>query len=177
MNFSEIIKESSSKDWSLDIFTKRVVIFGCGNVLFGDDGFGPQVIEYLLAHYKLPEDVYVLDVGTSIRSILFDLLLSPQKPQKVILIDAVQFPERAPGEIFEIDVDGMPTSKTPDFSIHQGPTINFLKELKTLSQLDVHIVVVQAKYIPDQVEPGLSEEVQKAVPEMCIYLKQLWGQP
>ena len=67
MRFSDIIKETAPRDWSFEMFNKRVLIFGCGNVLFGDDGFGPQVVEYLTQHYKLPSDVYALDVGTSIR--------------------------------------------------------------------------------------------------------------
>ena len=58
------------------IFDKSVVVFGCGNILYGDDGFGPAVIKHLQENYPLPADVLVLDVGTSIRDILFDLVLS-----------------------------------------------------------------------------------------------------
>jgi len=177
MRFSDIIKETAPRDWSLAMFNKRVLIFGCGNVLFGDDGFGPQVVEYLTQHYKLPADVYALDVGTSIRNILFDLLLSPQRPQRLILIDAIQIKNKRPGEIFEIDIDTLPPSKIPDLSLHQGPTVNFLQELKRLGQVQIHIVVVQAKEIPEIVKPGLSKEVKAAIPKMCQYLKQLWELP
>ena len=31
------------------------VIFGCGNLIMGDDGFGPAVIEELKENYQLPE--------------------------------------------------------------------------------------------------------------------------
>ncbi len=177
MRFSDIIKETAPRDWSLEMFNKRVLIFGCGNVLFGDDGFGPQVVEYLMQHYKLPSDVYALDVGTSIRNVLFDLLLSPQRPQRLILIDAIQIKNKRPGEIFEIDIDTLPPSKIPDFSLHQGPTVNFLQELKRLGQVQIHIMVVQAKEIPEIVKPGLSKEVKAAIPKMCQYLKQLWELP
>ena len=30
-----------------ELETKRVLILGCGNVLMGDDGFGPAVVEQL----------------------------------------------------------------------------------------------------------------------------------
>jgi hydrogenase maturation protease len=39
-------------------------ILGLGNVLMGDDGFGPFVVETLLAGYDFPANVSVIDVGT-----------------------------------------------------------------------------------------------------------------
>ena len=39
-------------------------VLGLGNVLMGDDAFGPWVIEELLARWEFPEDVTLLDVGT-----------------------------------------------------------------------------------------------------------------
>src|SRR5512135_1280276 len=101
-----------------DFFDKSLLIFGCGNVLLGDDGFGPAVIEHLGNNYLLPESVLIMDVGTSIRDILFDLMLSEQRPQKLVVIDAVDYPNRRPGEIFEIPVEGVPAQKISDFSLH-----------------------------------------------------------
>ena len=39
-------------------------VIGLGNVLMGDDGFGPFVIETLLAEYDFAESVSVIDAGT-----------------------------------------------------------------------------------------------------------------
>ena len=78
------------------MFEKRLLIFGCGSILWGDDGFGPAVVQRLNDKYNLPDDVLVLDVGTSIRDILFDLALSEVKPQKLIIVDAVEYPDHAP---------------------------------------------------------------------------------
>ena len=41
-----------------------VRILGLGNVLMGDDGFGPFVVEAIAAAYELPEHVSVVDLGT-----------------------------------------------------------------------------------------------------------------
>ena len=76
-----------------------------------------------------------------------------------------------------INIKSPAPSKIPDFSLHQGPTVNFLQELKRLGQVQIHIVVVQAKEIPEIVKPGLSKEVKAAIPKMCQYLKQLWELP
>lgn len=39
-------------------------VLGVGNVLMGDDGFGPYVIEALNAAYDFPPEVSVLEIGT-----------------------------------------------------------------------------------------------------------------
>lgn len=39
-------------------------VLGLGNVLMGDDGFGPYVVEALNAAYEFPSTVSVTDVGT-----------------------------------------------------------------------------------------------------------------
>jgi len=146
---------------------KPILIFGCGNILFGDDGFGPAVVQHLKENYPLPADVLVQDVGTGIREILFDLALSEKKPAKLIILDAVEYPDRSPGEVFEIAVDGIPAQKTADFSLHQFPTVNILKELKEQTAIEIHIVVAQAAHVPEAVQPGLSEEVARAIPQAC----------
>ncbi len=150
-----------------ELFEKSVLIFGCGNVLWGDDGFGPAVIARLKEHYQLPEDVLALDVGTSIRDILFDLVLSDKKPKKIFIIDAVEYPDRQPGEVFEIPVEGIPDKKTSDFSLHQFPTVNMLQELKEHSPIEVKILVAQVESIPDEVTPGLTPAMLGAVETTC----------
>ncbi len=144
--------------------TKDVVVFGCGNILFGDDGFGPAVAESLLKDFPIPDQAMVIDVGTSVRDLLFTILLSDTKPRIVVIVDAVD-QGRRPGEIFEISIDEIPEKKTDDFSLHQVPTSNMLKELKELGGLDVRIIVCQVENIPEEVQPGLSEQVSTAVHE------------
>ena len=42
-----------------------------------------------------------------------------------------------------------------------------LKELKDHTDVDVRVLVVQPEYIPAEIEPGLSESVKAAIPDMC----------
>lgn len=155
-----------------EMFDKSILIFGCGNILFGDDGFGPAVVDYLQANYTLPPDVLALNVGTSIRDILFNLTLHEKKPQKIFIVDAVDYPDRQPGEVFDIKVDGIPAQKISDFSLHQFPTVNILQELQDHTQIAIKIFVVQVESIPEQVNPGLSSPVQKAIAVTCERLMQ-----
>jgi len=143
------------------------LILGCGNPLIGDDGFGPAVVEHLETHYFLPDSVAAIDCGTSIRDILFDVLLSSQKPRKMIIVDVTDSPGLAPGEIREIDIDQIRPEKISDFSLHQFPTTNMLKEIKEETPVDVRVLVVQVSDMPDEVKPGLSKPVQTAIRPMC----------
>jgi len=145
---------------------KEILIAGCGNNLFGDDGFGPEVVEYLLGHYKIPNHICLLDVGTGIRNILFTISLSEPRPKVIVIIDAVN-KGRKPGEIFEIDLDEIPKEKIDDFSIHQVPSSNLLKELQDFCSVKVRVMACQIKAIPETMQSGLSEPVKKAVPLMA----------
>lgn len=142
---------------------KRVLILGVGNVLFGDDGFGPAAVDYILKNCAVPNDVYVMEVGTGAGDILFTVGLSPQKPQKIIILDAVDM-KRKPGEIFELSIDDLPTNKMTDFSLHLFPAANLLKELKEQMGVDTIILACQVEVIPEAVNPGLSDTVKQALP-------------
>ncbi|MHC1727751.1 MAG: hydrogenase maturation protease [Syntrophobacteraceae bacterium] len=153
-----------------DLFTKPVLIFGCGNVLIGDDGFGPAVIDHLLENFELPAQVAAMDVGTSIREILFDLLLMSERPRAMFIVDAVFESARQPGEIFEIDISGIPQKKVNDFSLHMFPSVNLLNDLQDGAGVKIRVLAVQAGKMPDEIQPGLSAPVEAAVPKACEWL-------
>jgi len=143
------------------------LVLGCGNPLIGDDGFGPAVVQHLEQNHRVPESVALIDCGTSIRDILFDILLSSQKPRKIIIVDVTDTTGMAPGEIREIDVDQIRPEKISDFSLHQFPTTNMLREITEHTPIDVRVLVVQVVGLPSEVKPGLSEPVRAAIPQMC----------
>jgi len=145
---------------------KEVLIAGCGNNLFGDDGFGPEVIDYLNRHYTIPDNVCLLDVGTGIRKILFTLTLSEARPKVIVVIDAVDKARKA-GEVFEISLEEIPELKIDDFSIHQVPSSNLLKELQDFCSVTVRVMACQIESIPETIQSGLSEPLRKAVPQMA----------
>lgn len=152
------------------------MVFGCGNPLFGDDGFGPEVIKLLESEEELPSHVAFLDVGTSIRDILFNLLLETNLPHTLIIVDAVDIAGKKPGEIFEISIDDIAPAKISDFSLHQFPTTNMLKEISEETPIKVRVLVVQISGLPSQVQPGLSGPVKAAVPQMAERILNLIAQ-
>jgi len=143
-------------------YDKSILILGCGNILLGDDGFGPAVAQHLRGNFKIPADVCVFDAGTSVREILFDTILSDKKPSKIVIIDAMDC-DREPGELFLLDIDSLPKIKLDDFSMHQIPTSNLLRELRRNCGIEVIVVACQVANACDSVNPGLSKPVEAAV--------------
>ena len=143
-------------------YDKSILILGCGNVLIEDDGFGPAVAQQLHRDFTIPSDVCVLDTGTSVREILFDTILADKKPSKIIIVDAMDC-GLEPGELFSLNIDSYPKVKLDDFSLHQVPTSNLLRELRDLCGIEVIVVACQVAGTCDSVSPGLSEPVREAV--------------
>lgn len=150
------------------------MIFGCGNVIMGDDGYGPAVVDMLNSQHSLPEDVQAIDAGTCVREYLFDYLLSEEgRPETIIILDAVDFPDRQPGEVFEIDPSAIPPKKIHDFSLHQFPTVNLLLELEQHTGIRVIILAAQVEYIPAEIAPGLTPAMSAAVAVACEKIGQI----
>ena len=160
---------------SLDTVYKDIIILGCGNILFGDDGFGSSVAERLQNCTILPKNVSVINAGTSVREILFNLVVDEKRPQKIIVIDAIDA-NRRPGEIFRIDLEEIPKNKVDDFAIHGMPTSNLLRELRDYCDVEVIVVVGQVDHIPEMVKPGLSDALARSVPVAVEEVLKLVGE-
>lgn len=80
---------------------------------------------------------------------------------------------RSPGEWFEIDPDGIPEAKLDDFSMHEVPTSNLLRELQQ-SGIEVNVLVCQTGPLPDQVRPGPSDHVRCALPPAAERVVQVY---
>jgi len=147
---------------------RSTIIFGCGNEIMGDDGFGPAVVERLNSSSILPESVEVVDAGTGVREYLFDFLLSSEdRPETIVILDAVDFPGKEPGEVFRIRPTDIPAKKIHDFSLHQFPTVNLLLELEQHTGIRVIILAAQVEYIPEEIAPGLTPAMSAAVSRAC----------
>ena len=73
----------------------------------------------------------------------------------------------SPGEIFELPIDEIPKKKIDDFSMHQLPTSNLLKELKDLCNIEVIVIACQIESISTEVSTTISQKLIDAIPEAC----------
>lgn len=138
------------------------VVMGCGNILLGDDGFGPEVIRYLLDGGRIPDNVMLLDAGTGISRLLFDIALSPCKPRRLIVVDAMRL-GLPPGTVSALPLDSVRPEQVRTFADHQEPTSVLLKELRDMGGIEVTLLVAEPEFMPAEVCPGLSPAMREAV--------------
>jgi hydrogenase maturation protease len=69
-------------------------VLGLGNVLMGDDGFGPTVVDAIHREYEVDDDVEIVDLGTP----GLDLLPWLADAERVIIVDTVRS-DAAPGTL------------------------------------------------------------------------------
>ncbi len=71
-------------------YDAETLVVGCGNILFKDDGFGPEVINALEDYFKdkeMPNDTMFIDAGTGATHFIFSL--PDEKWKKLIVVDVV----------------------------------------------------------------------------------------
>jgi len=160
-----------------DHCAKDVVILCCGNVLFGDDGFGPAVAAKVNAESEIPDWAVVIDAGTAVRELLFDMILSERRPRLIVVVDAVDLraavddlradtgdlATHEPGDVFEIPLDTIPRVQVSEFSLHQAPTSNLLQELRQELDVRVAVIVCQVESIPEEMTEEISAPVTAAI--------------
>ena len=135
------------------------LIVGCGNILYGDDGFGVEVIRYMKEHdMELPGDTILIDAGTSAPHYIFTL---PEDEWKnIIIIDIAQLDKKAGSiEVLELE-DVLEDERYMD--VHGISATQPLHDLK--DNVNIRIIACQNENIPDEMEIGLSENVEKSIP-------------
>ncbi|HIJ94515.1 MAG TPA: HyaD/HybD family hydrogenase maturation endopeptidase [Desulfuromonadales bacterium] len=105
----------------------KTLIFGAGNLLLGDEGFGVHFITYLQKHYRFPEDVELYDGGTL--GIMVTHML--EDADHVYLVDVIEA-EGEPGEIYRYEKDDFMLGRLP---IKMSPHQIGIQEVLALSEL------------------------------------------
>jgi len=141
------------------------IILGSGNILFGDDGFGPAVVDHLLRNFDLPGTALALDVGTGIQEILFDILLSENPPRKILVVDVLD-QQAPPGKLFWLKPDALQKRGNGIFSLHLPPAPEMLKELEKKG-IEVWVLCCQPGEISQTMRIGLSPIMAQAVLKAC----------
>lgn len=136
------------------------LIVGCGNILYGDDGFGPEVIKYIKEnHIEFPGDTCVIDGATSAPHYIFTL---PQEKWKnIIIIDIASLNEKA-GTIKVLDLDQI-HEEDRYMDVHGLSATYPLHDLK--DKINIKLIVIQPKNVPIEMEMGLSKVLEDKIPQ------------
>ena len=142
------------------------VIVGCvGNVLRGDDGFGPAVAGRLT---DLPEGAEVVETGIGGIALLQELLAGCDG---LVLIDAV---DRAaePGTVFLIDPEVLDGEHVAD--VHLANPERVLTMAKSMDALPQRVLIVGCQPTNvDELEQGLSPAVERAVAIAAVRVEEV----
>jgi hydrogenase maturation protease len=139
-----------------EVRSKRILVAGVGNLLRGDDGFGPAVTE-LLGH--LPPGAEVVETGIGGIALLQELMVGCDG---LVLIDAVDR-GAPPGTVFVLEPDVGEGVHEPD--VHLANPDRVLSMAKTMGYLPdrVRIIGCQPQDM-DELCQGLSPVVAQALP-------------
>ncbi len=142
----------------MDELYPEIVIAGCGNMLFGDDGYGPEVVGRL-KEYTLPDNVKAVDVGLGGPHFCFTML-DNGVTRKLIIIDIVDF-GAAPGTLTRLGVEDLPPGSYRD--AHSWDLTEPLNRLKDI--VDIMVIGCQPKNVPtSDFEIGISKELRMLYP-------------
>ena len=143
----------------------KLAIVGIGNIIRGDDGLGPKLIEILRNRGGLP-GVSLFDCGTAPENYIFPILST--SCDTLMLVDAADI-GKEPGAVEIFDLDKI---SRVSFSTHNPSPRLFTDLLKTGKEdMDIFVISIQPK--STGIGAPLSEEVLNSLERIadifCAY--------
>lgn len=141
---------------------RRILVAGVGNVLRGDDGFGPAVIGALEADGALPDGVRLVEVGIGGIGLVHELM---DGYDALVIVDAVHRDD-PPGSLYVLEPE-LPETVSHDelaADLHEVVPIRVLVLARSLGILPPVVRIVGCQ--PEEVNEfslDLTATVQRAV--------------
>jgi len=151
----------------------QILIYGAGNLILSDEGFGVHFVRHLEKHYEIPENVELYDGGTLGIMVHFKF----EEADKVILVDVVAT-QGEPGDIFRYEREDIMLKKIP---VKMSPHQIGLQEMLLLSEmrdapkpdLTFYGIIAQSLEPGDQLTPPLEEGLEKVAGLVVEELKSV----
>ncbi len=137
----------------------RAVVLGIGNTILTDEAAGVRAIEALEKAYKVPDNVMVIDGGTSGMEMIEDL----SDLDLLVVIDVVKT-GAAPGTVVKIAGDEIPVFFRRKLSPHQIGLPDVLASLELLDTLPKEIVVLGVELVSLELGLEMTAIVAEKIP-------------
>jgi hydrogenase maturation protease len=150
----------------------RILVAGVGNIFFGDDGFGPEVLRRLCAR-PLPDGVRAVDFGIRGLDLAFALL---DGYDALILVDAAPR-GGSPGTLYVIEPNSAAPPTVETHGLGPGQALDLMRALGgRVPQL--RLLACEPARLTDEEEPimGLSEPVSAAIEPAVALVGELIAQ-
>ena len=144
----------------------RAVVLGIGNTILTDEAAGVRAVELLEQRYRVPDNVLVIDGGTSGMEMIEDL----SNLDFLIVIDVVKT-GAAPGTVVKIAGDEIPVFFRRKLSPHQIALPDVLASLELLDAMPKEIIVLGVEPISLELGMEMTDTVAAKVPllvEMAV---------
>ncbi len=158
--------KSEPQDIGLEISNRlkgKVTIAGIGNIIRGDDGLGPKLIELLKARGV---NAGLFDCGTAPENYIFPMLKS--LCDTLILVDAANMAIE-PGVAMVLDADDI---ANVSFSTH-SPSPRLFIDLLKMGKEDLNIFILSVQPKSTALGAPMSEEVLNALKRLTETLSQI----
>jgi hydrogenase 3 maturation protease len=141
----------------------KVVLVGIGNLLRGDDAFGPRLIERIQGKIR----AVCIDAGSAPEN--YSGKIVKENPDTIVLVDAVHL-DQTPGECALLRKSDI--VKT-GFTTHDMSPSLFIDHLESRTQADIYLLGVQ----PETLSMGadLSEPVKRTLDKLAADLLDSLG--
>lgn len=126
-----------------------ILVLGIGNILLEDEGIGVHVVERLQSRYWLPENVSVLDGGTSGMTLLDDIAAC----QHLLIVDCARL-DGPPGTVHEFRGNTVPAFFQQRISPHQIGLSDLLAAAALLDELPADLSLIAIE--PASIELGMA---------------------
>ncbi|NLI61974.1 MAG: coenzyme F420-reducing hydrogenase, FrhD protein [Methanosarcinaceae archaeon] len=162
-----------------DYLDKEILILGCGNILLGDDGFGPAVVAEMNkikeSEPKLrSEGIDIIDAGTAASYFIISLIDETSAVKKIIIADIIDYGLK-PGTLKRLTVEDLPNISKYHMDAHDMPLAGMLRDVYDNFGVEVVVIGCQFENMPaPDICVELSDVVKKSInPAIEMILDEL----
>jgi len=149
-----------------------VAVVGLGNLILSDEGVGVHVVPRLAETYTLPEDVVLIDGGTS----AIDLLDQLVEAEHIIFVDAAQT-GGPPGSVVALEGARLPVWFRERMSPHQIGLADLLATLSLMDHTPDSVTLIgiepQSMELGTELSPAVEAAAEKALGKVLETLAAL----
>lgn len=139
----------------------NVLVLGIGNILFGDEGIGVHLCNYLKVNYNFHSDEHTITFidGGTLANMLIPIIV---EYDSVLLLDCVSVDKAQIGDVYSFEFDKIPSCITWAGSAHEVEMLQTLHLTKIMGDLPrVHVIGIVPEVIGEDTAFSLSESLLK----------------
>ncbi|WP_104746895.1 HyaD/HybD family hydrogenase maturation endopeptidase [Helicobacter bilis] len=137
----------------------NVLVLGIGNILFGDEGIGVHLCNYLKVNYTFDSKEHTITFvdGGTLANMLIPLIV---EYDHVLLLDCVSVENAQIGDVYSFSFDKIPSCITWAGSAHEVEMLQTLHLTKMMGDLpQVHVIGIVPEIIGEDTAFSLSESL------------------